>query len=165
MFEELLKAHRDEIGHRWFERLVATYPSQAGVHLRSGKDRFRNPVGHELREGTSRLVDGLIGGGETTALQGPLEGILKVRAVQEFTASEAVRFVFELKGVVREVAAKASPEVLAALDAAVDRLALLAFDVYMGCRERLYEIRANEIRNRTHLLLERTRLFSGPPAE
>lgn len=50
------------------------------------------------------------------------------------------------------------PEEWRELDDRIDRLTLLAFDVYLGCREKIHEIRFAELRNRTHLLLERAGL-------
>ena len=45
------------------------------------------------------------------------------------------------------------------LDSRIDALALRAFDVYMGCREQVYELRVNEVkrmRERAFRLLEQT---------
>jgi hypothetical protein len=39
-------------------------------------------------------------------------------------------------------------EELSALETRIDRLALLAFDCYMKCREKIYEIRLGELRRR-----------------
>ena len=38
------------------------------------------------------------------------------------------------------------PAALAPLESGVDRLALAAFDVYMQCREKIFEIRVREIK-------------------
>jgi hypothetical protein len=37
---------------------------------------------------------------------------------------------------------------LASLDSKIDRVALLAFEKYMTCREKLHEIRNNEMKKR-----------------
>lgn len=50
------------------------------------------------------------------------------------------------------------PEEWRELDERIDRLALLAFDVYLACREKVHEIRFTELKNRTHLLLQRAGL-------
>ena len=41
------------------------------------------------------------------------------------------------------------------LEERIDTMVLIAFDLYMNCREKIYEIRAMEARNATHKLLER----------
>ena len=86
--------------------------------------------------------------------------MVRVRAVQEFTPSEALAFLFELKSVIRGVVGEADgvalgQEELGEIDGRVDQLALLAMDIYIECRERIFEIRVNEIRNSSIKVLER----------
>ena len=55
-----------------------------------------------------------------------------------------------LKDIVRHETAKQKNReevlsVLLVLDARIDRLALMTFDYYMDCRERLHQIRVNEV--------------------
>jgi len=40
----------------------------------------------------------------------------------------------------------------------IDSLALLAFDLFMACREKIYELKANEARNMTYRLLQKAKL-------
>jgi hypothetical protein len=54
-------------------------------------------------------------------------------------------------------------EELLALEARIDAMALLSFDIYMKCREKLYELRANDVINGTYLLLKRARLVCERP--
>jgi hypothetical protein len=42
----------------------------------------------------------------------------------------------------------------------IDRLCLMAFDIYMECKEKIYQISANETRNRTFSAFERAGLIS-----
>ncbi len=44
---------------------------------------------------------------------------------------------------------------IAAFDSTIDHLGLLAFDVYMRCREQLWAIRAKQIRNESVGIMER----------
>jgi len=41
---------------------------------------------------------------------------------------------------------------LGALDGRIDEVALLAFDLFMRCREQMFTIKADEARRRTSLL-------------
>jgi hypothetical protein len=70
-----------------------------------------------------------------------------LRAVQDFTAGQAVSFPFLLKKIIREEC-KADctrcPDEFADLEARIDELTLLAFELYVKCRERLFEIKYNE---------------------
>jgi hypothetical protein len=60
--------------------------------------------------------------------------------VQDLTPSEAVGFVF----LVRSILLGANPPRPAMIEAHIDRLALMAFDQYMKCREQIAEVRVNE---------------------
>jgi hypothetical protein len=89
-----------------------------------------------------------------------LDGIVRIRAVQDFTAGQAVAFIFLLKRVIREelkgeVRVQPGGDGLAAVEERIDEMALLAFDLFMKCRERIYEIRVNEAKRRLGLWLKR----------
>jgi hypothetical protein len=43
---------------------------------------------------------------------------------------------------------------LAAFERRIDGMALLCFDVYSECRQKLSDIRVNELRNQSHRLLK-----------
>jgi hypothetical protein len=155
----LLANSRSDILQRWFQLVVEGYPSGAGRFLASETDRFANPVGQTLRRQCEALLDGLLAGRPPGELGAALDDIVRIRAVQDFTPSQAIGFVFLLKRALREQAgSEPSPELareLVELDGRIDSLACQAFDIYMSCREKIYELRANEIRNRTFKLLER----------
>ena len=96
----------------------------------------------------------------------PLENIIKIRAVQDFTPSQSVSFVYLLKKIVRQELArdrKSSVEQasLAELDGRIDQAALMAFDFYMECRERLHQIRTNEVLSGRHTLTDGTQCVSA----
>ncbi len=165
MLTALLEKRRQDILDRWVDAVLDSYPADTAAFLRGQKDRFRNPVGHTLRTAAGKIVDGLVAGDEVDSMVLPLDDIIKIRSIQDYTASQAVSFVYLLKQAVRtslqeeDLSALTHGDLLA-LEDRIDRLALTAFDVYMRCRERIYEIKANEVRKRTHLLLERTGYFN-----
>ena len=145
---EALAAKRGAVLERWFQAVLATYPTETARFLAGGADAFANPVGHTVREGLGRLYDRFSTDVPVAELSSAIDGIVRIRAVQEFTPSAAVGFVYTLKGILREELAGAEVDHAgqAALDESVDRLALVAFDVYMKCREKLFEIRVREIK-------------------
>ncbi len=140
---------RDAILAEWLAATLATYPDQTARMLRELRDPFRNPVGHVVRESLAAVLEEILGGMDGEKLRAALDGIVRIRAVQDFTPSQAVAFLFALKPILRRHGAADREE-------AADRAALAAFDVYMACREKLYEARANEARRRFGVL-ERTR--------
>jgi hypothetical protein len=145
---DTLAAKRGVVLERWFQAVLATYPEDTSRFLASGADPFANPVGHTVREGLGRLYDRLVADVPVSELSSAIDGIVRIRAVQEFTPSAAVGFVYTLRGILREELADAAldPPGQAALERGVDRLALVAFDVYMQCREKIFEIRVREIK-------------------
>jgi RsbT co-antagonist protein rsbRD N-terminal domain len=156
---EVLAEHRDAILERWRGMVFASYPKEAARFFRSEKDAFHNPVGQSLLRSTQTVYDGVALGKEAGSVSEALEVMVRLRAVQEFSASEAVGFVFWLKRAVREhlrelgVEGELWPE-LVVLDERIDALVATAFDLYGQCRERVYAIRVDEVRRRTASLLK-----------
>ena len=170
-FPELLLARRRAILDDWLDRIVRTYPESMGGYLRKGRDPFGNPLGGTLAEGVEAVFDAMLDGADAAELSMALDRTVRLRAVQAFRPAEAVGYVFELKKSVRK-ALKSDlkkgryADELAAFDARVDEVALVAFDVYTSCRERLMKIRSNEARNLARNLLERAGLsFPGSSFE
>ena len=93
-----------------------------------------------------------------------LDSLVRIRAIQEFAPSEAVAVIFQLKKIVRQelgsaVLQQRTIEELAVFDAAIDDLALFSFDIYMKCREKIYDLKANEARSMTFRLLQQAKLI------
>jgi hypothetical protein len=160
MLWELIGQRRAAVADRWRERILAGYPDQTGRFLEREPDRFANPVGHTLRETTAATVAALAERRAPEELGALLDSLVHIRAVQELCPSRALAFVLELKAALREVLADSLDPVgsRAELDEAeawVDRLLLVAFDLHAACREQVFSIRVNEIRNRSMKVMER----------
>ena len=150
-----LMNHRGRIVQKWFERLLQTYPESTTLFLSQEKDPFRNPVGNTLQDGLSALFDGIAQSVDIQSLSPVVDSIVRMRAVQDFTAAQAVTFPFLLKPIIRAALAADVPryfDELAALETRVDELALLAFELFAKCREQIYEIKVNEIKRRAFIL-------------
>ena len=159
-FGELLQSNKDAIVQRWLDDVLATYPGDSASAFRKQKDRFANPVGHSLREGTRGIFAALLNGMDAEEIRKHLREIIKIRAVQQFSASEAVCFVFRLKHAVRAELGKAARDPrfsveLAEVEGQIDRIALWAFDVFVQCREQVCELRVNEVKRRVSWILEK----------
>jgi hypothetical protein len=126
---------------RWIAETIQTYPGAAVPFLSSRDDPFRNPVGHTLRQSLTSLFEQLQANMDAAPVAAALDPIIRIRAVQDLTASQAVGFVFLLKAILHELAPEQDQ---VSLGARIDQLALLAFDKYVQCREQLAEIRLNE---------------------
>lgn len=149
----LLEARRKAVLGQWFQLVIETYPSATAQFLGKQQDQFRNPVGHAISEGLGRIYDQLLTAMDADELADALDGILRIRSIQDFTPTEAVSFVFDLKVVIRKMVeaeerAGGAQLELTELDSRIDRVALLAFEKYTACREKLNEIRISEIKKR-----------------
>jgi hypothetical protein len=144
---EILKERKQTVLDKWFQDVAESYPEETTQFLGRKGDPFANPLGHALRQGLGGLLEGLLSDVQPDDLAPHLDEIVRIRAVQEFSPSVAVRFIFSLKKIVHSVCGEEQPQGLENFDAAVDRLSLLAFDNYMACRERLFEIKVKELRD------------------
>jgi hypothetical protein len=166
--EEILREKKSDIRDRWVRLILETYPSDAKRFLAKQKDPFANPVGTTISGEIEHIYEELLDGLDPDRIAPYLDGIIRIRAVQDFTPSQAMAFVFLLKKVIRselenEIREGLLSDELLEFEARIDRLALLAFDIYMKCREKLYEIRANEAKNHVSSLLRRTGLVCEIP--
>lgn len=168
--EQILSQKKKAILRKWFDLVLETYPEEAAQFLSKEKDPFGNPVGSAIREGIEELFEELVKGPDRTRVSSFLERMIKVRAIQDFTPSQATSFVFQLKKVVRqelerERGDKNIATQLLEFESRIDTLALIAFDLYVTCRERIYEIKTNEIKNRYFRLLQKANLLYEIPEQ
>jgi len=167
--ENFLLRNKAAILERWYHLILETYPAHTSRFLKGEKDRFVNPVGHTISRETEALYDELLRGMDVDKLSTSLENIIRIRSVQDFSPSEGIAFVLLLKRIIREklegrIVDKGIFGEWAILESKIDTMALLAFDIYMKCREKIYEIKLHEVkgeRERLFRLLERIDPTSG----
>ncbi|HSB06726.1 MAG TPA: RsbRD N-terminal domain-containing protein [Thermodesulfobacteriota bacterium] len=165
IFKDLLLKNKGAVLDKWLHLILETYPAGTSKFMRQEKDRFINPVGHTLIESTEALYEGLLQGMEADQLAGYLERIIQIRSTQDFSPSQAVVIIPALKMALREEMKRSGIEIHHVMEewfafaSRIDQLSLVAFDIYTKYREKIYEIRINEIkkeRDRAFKLLERT---------
>jgi len=145
--------------------MLESYPPETSRFLKGGKDRFDNPVAYEFRQGIEGVYEALLHGMERDRISSILDRIISIRAIQDLLPSGAIAFIFLLKTAIRrelerEIRENGISKGLIELESRIDGLALLSFDVYTKRRERLYEIRVNEVKNRVSGLLRMADLAS-----
>ena len=79
--------------------------------------------------------------------------------MQDFTPAQAVAPLLELKWVVKQILSADEPcrpllSELAPFDRDVDRIALTAFDIYMHCRDQMYQARIRELKSGSYILTD-----------
>jgi hypothetical protein len=146
--------------------ILETYPSDTSNFLKKQKNCFANPVGYNISQGINGIFDELLNEADTdTDKVSPfLDNIIRIKAVQDFSPSQAMSFIFLLKKAIRESLGNKIHEThiseeLLLFESKIDDLALLSFDIYMKCREKIYELKSNEVRSMTFRLLQRANLI------
>lgn len=150
-YKELLVNYKKDIFDHWYKLLISTYPEQTARFLESQQDQFANPVGSTFKRHMMGILDGLSEGKMPEDLAGHVDEIMHVRAVQDFVPSRAVAIFLLLKNTIDAVVQKRGIEADGAvreLSEIADRLQLIAFDTYMKCREKIWEIKYNEFMQR-----------------
>ena len=167
--EDLIEEKKDDIIKAWFRLLAKTYPGDTAQFLQSQKDPFDNPVGSNLITGLTGLMNFLINDEDPSVISEFLDPIVRIRAVQTmFSPSQAVAFVFDLKKIIRdslkkELKDRDTRDRLWTFESKIDRLALTAFDLFSACREKLYELRANQEKSKVYSAFKRAGLITEIP--
>jgi hypothetical protein len=161
---DLLTEKKSVVLKQWFALILETYPEETTSFLKSQNAQSRNPVTQSIYEGIEGIFDGLVNEAYAGKINIYLDNIIRVRAIQDFSPSVAVSFIFSLKEVIREVLEKEICDQkmfkeLLALETRIDSLANTSFEIYMKCREKLYDLKANEVRNWTYRALHKTKLY------
>lgn len=152
MIKELLSQREKAIVDKWIQSIIVTYPAKTSSFLRLQKDRFRNPLGYIISESVKKIFDQIIGEFDTEKIKLALDDIVKVRAVQSFSPSQAVGFIFFLKQIIEtevayEIRSEETNEELKIIEHRIDRVALTAFDLYMEAREKVFQLRMDEVKS------------------
>ncbi len=148
-----LSEKKSTILGRWLTMIFESYPPQTAIFLRKEKNRFDNPVGYRIAEGLEGLYDALIQDFDRERVLTFLDEIIRIRALQDFSPSQALAFIFLLKNVVRqelakEITSENLAEELLDLESRIDGMALLGFDVYVKRRDKLNEMKVGEMKSR-----------------
>ena len=169
-----LVKHTDAIVDQWFSLVAKTYPEDTAGFLKRKKDPFANPVRKNTLEGLKTVVAELFGDMDHEIIRKDLDPAIRIRAVQQFRPSEAIGFVFFLKTIVRKLLEKRYPQLLKdpetlpaiwELESKIDEVALMAVDIYVGCREKIYDLKANVERNTVYKAFSRAGLIVEDPEE
>ena len=149
---ELLLQNEKTILKKWFDLIIETYPIDVASMMGKEKNQFTNPVGSTISREIELLFKKLCEGSLDEKCQASLDSILKIRSVQDFSPSKAVGFIFLLKRAIgetlkSEIYREPFVDQWLKLQSRIDELALLAFDIYMGCREKICEIRVTQAKS------------------
>jgi hypothetical protein len=155
--KQAISHHHKQLLSGWFTATINTYPQQSAKILSKDVNRFDNPVGAVSRESLDAVLTLVSGAFTMEELEKTLDPIIRIRAVQAFSASEAVSFVFALKKIGEDLLPR---EMQQPFDRLVDDIALAAFNRLMKCKEEIFLLKAVESKRRIHRAFERAGLVA-----
>ena len=160
--EQFLLEKRESILRRWVGLMAESHPASSSPLARN-KDQFANPEAHVISRETNVLFDELLQDPmNSERVCASLDSFIKIRAVQDLSPSQAVSFIFLLKQAIadelgREIERSHLLGQWLEFESRIDKLASLAFDIYMHCREEVCQLRVKEVKaekDRAFRLLE-----------
>jgi len=169
--QKLLYGRRKDILRKWQKEIFQLYPADSIKFLTSESDQFANPVGHSTKKNTENLLNELLAEDDINPEKiGPmLDGIMRIRAIQDFPPSGALRYLYILKNVVAQELNEMNESdnnlyaELISFYGRIDEVTLIAFDIYSKCREKLFELKVDTAKNQVSGLLRRSDLICEVP--
>ncbi len=150
--ENIISARRDMAVQQWTDAVFATYPFETSGFIRTKSDQFANPVGHATRVAGAAIYDAITGQDvDMDKVHAAVADLIRVRAVQDIKPELALGVLYLYKKVLRGLllpdmlAAGRFQEFLDMLDR-LDSLCLLAFNMYLADREKIYAERVAQQR-------------------
>lgn len=167
--EHRIAKYKTQIANDWFAILAGTYPPDTTRFLQTNKDTFTNPVGGTARRTLEAVLDALLENANPEILARHLDALIRIRAVQTmFTPSQATAFILDLKTVIRRALKRDLQDSdiqaqLLSFEVRIDRLLLIAFDIFVGCREKIYSMKATEEQSKIYRAFARAGLVRENP--
>jgi hypothetical protein len=142
---------KETLVRAWFERVLSTYPADSARLLGRNTDSFANPMGQTMMPALAAILEGLAAGSPPATIRAPLDAVVRIRAIQDFTPGVALVFLPQLKELIRAEAAKMGADAdsavageLRELEDGIDGALLMAFDLYTACREQVHQLRTEQ---------------------
>ncbi|MBU1341701.1 MAG: RsbRD N-terminal domain-containing protein [Proteobacteria bacterium] len=155
--KQILKKDKESFVKKWFQATINTYPAQTARILGKDSNRFDNPVGAVTHETIKDVFNLITEEFNQEILEKALDPVIRIRAVQSFSAAEAVSFVFALKQIGENLL---DDSLIRQFDKLVDQIALAAFNKFMKCKEEIFLLKATESKRRIHRAFERAGLVA-----
>lgn len=164
----LLEKKKSAIIKGWFEVVATTYAPDTADFFKRQKDPFANPVGNTLFNCLKKLFDELLLQMDHEEIKSCLDPLIRIRAVQDFSPSQATSFILSLKKVIITNLQKEFRDIqilneFLQFESKIDTLSLIAFDIFVECREKIYELKVTTERNKIYSAFARAGLIDDAP--
>ncbi len=162
--KKFLEQNKENIVQDWFEAAIKTYPEESYTFLSKEKNNFANPVGTTLKMSLASVFSEILKSVNKETIKNYIDSIMKIRAVQSFAPSNALSFILSLKNIIRKKLSKKFDlkdviDELFAIESKIDEILFISFDSYSEMREKLNDIKANELKNSTYKAFEKAGLL------
>jgi hypothetical protein len=147
--KRLLLRKKEAILQEWLRGIFDSYILETGGFLLNQDDRFANPVGCTISANAGQLLDALIRGDDPGTLRGCLEKIIRIRAVQDFTPTQAVSFMPELKTIIssqimHDAIKHGLLDELNSIETTIDSLSCAAAELHIKMKRQIRELAIKE---------------------
>ena len=153
----LLAQNQQQILEKWLNLRLAIFSKQKQSLIMTQMDQFQNPIRHQLHEGLKVILENFDKKGEK--FKEALEQICRILAIQDFPPSKAMALFYELKGIVRKLAKKTGVGFKAKdwveFNSTIESMTLETFDCYSAQREKIYQLKVDESKNKAFMLLKK----------
>ena len=153
----LISQNHKQILELWLNLRLEIFSKQKQSLIMTQMDQFQNPIRHQLHEGLKVVLENFEKKGEkyTEAL----EQICRILAIQDFPPSTAMALFYELKEIVRKLTKKKvvgfNAKDWVEFNSAIEAMTLQAFDCYSAQREKIYQLKVDESKNKAFMLLKK----------
>lgn len=150
-FKNFLQERKSVILGIWFETVIKTYPADTRTFLQKKENTFTNPIGSTIYEVLGVVLTEIVQDRNLNKIKESLEELIHLRAVQDFTPGQAISFLPSLKQIIKRELSNANlmgayHEEYDNFSLFLDELTMQAFDIYMGCREKIFNLKIKELK-------------------
>ena len=157
---EFIRMHREVLLKEWLSQSLEMYPKQSRSLMLNNRDPFSNPISSALAHGLEQLL-GELCGDEKACPEKALTELGRLLGVQEMPPSKCLGFIFGLKPLLIKMATSEGrkggfkTEELKEFELWIEQRTLGLFDQYMEHRERIYQLKGDEMKQKNYMLLRR----------
>lgn len=163
--KEILEQRKSKIIKTWMEGVITSYADDTARFLRAQNDPFKNPVGAMLEKGLNGVFDQLIKEMDESTIRSFLDPIIRVRAVQNFSPSKALCFIFDLKKAIhsniqKELTSINTRNEFSEIEMRIDQICLVGFEIYTECRDKIATLKVDTVQKKIYSAFSRAGLVT-----
>ena len=156
----LIEKNKKWILEKWLNQRLSLFSNQKQSLIKTQMDPFQNPIRHEILGGLKMILENFEG--ESKKFNEAVEQICRVMAIQEFPPSKAIALFYELKEIVSHRAEKTKHNLTSIefleFNSNIEKMTLKAFDCYCSHREKIYQLKVDESKNKAYMLIKKAGL-------